>query len=239
MMSEEEIQAYVDGVLPPEEAARMLIYLADHPAEQARVDALMALNETLARAYEAPLHEPVPQAIHDTIMGRGRVLRFPAARRAAPFMAGLGAIAAAAAMALFLLPGETGQSHIALGPVKPGSTLEAALEGGLSGARFALEDAAELTLIASFQTPAYGICREVERQSGSAPQLETAIACRTDAGWSVTIASAAQTAPQAQGFAPASGTTDRVSAFLNAAQAGFALSAAEERAAKARGWRSP
>ena len=59
----DRLAAFGDGELSPEEAAAVVMHLADHPDDQAWVDDLIAANETLAAAFAAPLHEPVPEAI--------------------------------------------------------------------------------------------------------------------------------------------------------------------------------
>jgi hypothetical protein len=68
-MDKDRLAAFVDGELSPEEAAAVVMHLADHPADQAWVDDLIAANETLAAAFAQPLHEPVPEAIRAAIFG--------------------------------------------------------------------------------------------------------------------------------------------------------------------------
>ena len=73
-MDQARLAAFVDGELTPEDAAAVVMHLANHPADQAFVDELMALNEMIADAYDAPLHEPAPEAILSTIAAmRGAV----------------------------------------------------------------------------------------------------------------------------------------------------------------------
>jgi anti-sigma factor RsiW len=69
VMDKDRLAAFVDGELSPEEAAAVVLHLADTPVDQAYVDDLFAANEALAQAFGAPLSEPVPEAIHAAIMG--------------------------------------------------------------------------------------------------------------------------------------------------------------------------
>lgn len=241
MIEEDKLQAYVDGALPPEEAARMVLYLADHPEEQARADAMMALNETLAAAYAAPMDEPVPQAIHDAIMNapRANVLPFARARRAA---LGLG-LAAALAIVAYLPWQGAARMAFPLGPVGAASPLGEALSRAPSGQSLPMAEGTELRLTASFATPAHGMCREAELRGADGAPLQSAIACRTgDGPWQVEIALAyeAPSANPAQtGYSAASGAEDDdpIGRFLDSVGASFALSPEEEARAIARDWR--
>lgn len=58
MMDKQHLAAFADGELSPEEAAAVVMYLADHPADQAWVDDLMAANAALAQAFSTPCTNP-------------------------------------------------------------------------------------------------------------------------------------------------------------------------------------
>lgn len=59
-ISESELHAYVDGVLPAPRIAEVEAYLEDHPEEAARVAAYRAQVTALHREFDAVLDEPVP-----------------------------------------------------------------------------------------------------------------------------------------------------------------------------------
>ncbi len=50
---QDPLAAFVDGELSPEEAAEVVMHLADHPADQTYVDDLFAANAALAEAFSA------------------------------------------------------------------------------------------------------------------------------------------------------------------------------------------
>jgi len=70
VMEKDRLAAFVDGELSPEEAAAVVIYLADHPQDQAYVDHLTAANVALSQAFAAEVDEPVPDRLRHLIMGK-------------------------------------------------------------------------------------------------------------------------------------------------------------------------
>jgi len=59
-MNEAELQAWVDGRLPPDRQAAVERYLADHPAEAARLQAYREQNATLHALFDDLLDAEVP-----------------------------------------------------------------------------------------------------------------------------------------------------------------------------------
>lgn len=59
-MNEAELQAWVDGRLPPERQAALERYLADHPGEAARLQAYREQNAALHAMFDKVLDTPVP-----------------------------------------------------------------------------------------------------------------------------------------------------------------------------------
>ncbi|MGN6701734.1 MAG: anti-sigma factor family protein, partial [Burkholderiaceae bacterium] len=59
-ITEADIQAYVDGLLPAARRAEIDVYLANHPDEAARVAAYRAQNAALRSLFNPVLDEPVP-----------------------------------------------------------------------------------------------------------------------------------------------------------------------------------
>jgi len=62
-MNEAELQAWVDGRLPPERQAAVERYLAEHPDEDARLQAYRAQNAALHALFDDLLAAPVPAAL--------------------------------------------------------------------------------------------------------------------------------------------------------------------------------
>lgn len=62
-MNEAELQAWVDGRLPPERMAAVERYLADHPGEAARLQAYRAQNAALHTLFDDVLDDAVPAAL--------------------------------------------------------------------------------------------------------------------------------------------------------------------------------
>jgi anti-sigma factor RsiW len=63
LFTEAELHAYVDGVLPESRLATVEAYLADHPAEAARVAAYREQVATLRREFDPVMDEPLPQRL--------------------------------------------------------------------------------------------------------------------------------------------------------------------------------
>jgi anti-sigma factor RsiW len=62
-VTETELHAYGDGVLPAPRAAAVEAYLAEHPEDAARVAAYREQTAALHREYDPVLDEPVPQRL--------------------------------------------------------------------------------------------------------------------------------------------------------------------------------
>jgi len=63
VVAEEDIHAYVDGMLDAAERSRVEAYLAAHPQEAARVQAYRQQNIGLHVLYDAVRREPLPESI--------------------------------------------------------------------------------------------------------------------------------------------------------------------------------
>jgi len=63
-MNEAELQAWVDGRLPPDRQAAVERYLAEHPAEAARLQAYREQNAALHALFDDVLDAPVPGTLH-------------------------------------------------------------------------------------------------------------------------------------------------------------------------------
>ncbi len=109
-ISEEELHAYIDGVLEPERRLQIAVYLANHPTDAARIEAFRAQADALHALFDGVLEQPLPQAWRKLVARYARSARLR--RRCA-----LG-LAATAAMALLVLGGlsVSGVAPFGLGP---------------------------------------------------------------------------------------------------------------------------
>lgn len=65
-ITEADLQAWIDGLLPEARRAEVDAYLASHPAEAERLAAYRAQNEALRRLFDPVLQESVPPRLHRT-----------------------------------------------------------------------------------------------------------------------------------------------------------------------------
>lgn len=246
-MDKAHLQAFVDGELSPEEAAAVVMHLADHPEDQAYVDDLMAANQLLARAFGAPLQEPVPEAIMNTIFPpepKANVLPFVTrkgieARRLGLAAGGLAALAAAVALIVALQLGAPDPTRLAVGSVSPGAQLHDLLQTAATGEARRLETGEEAVILATMPSDS-GYCREVELVDRDDVLVQLALACGKSGSWSVEVvfAEALPAAVAEDGFLPASGEEAALMAtWLDRQNAGAALPPDQEQAALAKGWR--
>ena len=244
VMDKTRLAAFADGELSPEEAAAVVMHLADHPADQAYVDDLMAANAALAAAFAGPMTEPVPPALRALIEGEAapaaqaapaQVIAFPVRRRVA--FAGGFALAASVALAAFLLPGGA-EGPLTPGPLAAGQPIHDLLDRMPSGQEVALGEGRSAMVLATLPT-ADGPCREVEILDRGAARMEVALVCHGPEGWHVEVALSEALPGEGaeQGFVPASGAeVQALDAWLDQLGAGLALDAAAEADLIARGW---
>jgi anti-sigma factor RsiW len=62
-ITEADLHAFVDGVLPAERVGEVEAYLAAHPDDAARVAAYRQQSEALRRTFDSVLDEPMPQRL--------------------------------------------------------------------------------------------------------------------------------------------------------------------------------
>jgi anti-sigma factor RsiW len=71
-VTEAELHAHVDGLLPPARSAEVEAYLAEHPEDAARVAAYREQLVVVHREYDAVLNEPLPPRLHAARHGARR-----------------------------------------------------------------------------------------------------------------------------------------------------------------------
>lgn len=250
MMTRERLAAFADGELSPEEAAEVVMHLADHPEDQAFVDEVMAANAALARAFAAPMSEPVPEAIRSAIFGRdldranpdeanpppqARILPFR--RKTQTWIGGVALAASLAGLSLFWQQGPATEAFVP-GALVAGSALYQAISTQPSGQTMAL-GAGELTILASMPVE-NGHCREAELIDRANATLTMALICDQGAGWQVQVALSEPLPEGVTSFVPAGGIeTGALDLWLDRMGAGLALGPEEEARAIEEGWATP
>jgi hypothetical protein len=240
--SEEEIAAWVDGVLGPDDARRVAEAVAADPDLAAAAERLRNLNALLRETYRAPLDEPVPERIAAALQGQpppvqGTVVPFRRPARAAWAPAALAAgvaLAAGIGLGWLVQPREGASVRFGTGPVAADSALHAALETLSSGTL----SAGGIVPVLTLRDAGGRICREFEIAGGADEALTFGLACRAaGGGWSVAIlVEAPPGAPVAQGFEPAAGpAADALGALVEGLGA-VPLAPAEEAGLIGRGW---
>ncbi len=244
VMDRETLDAFVDGALDPEAAARVVVHLADHPADQAYVDRLVEAGALLAQAYGAPMTEAVPERIRATIFPQPASSP-AAARRSSRLRAyylrpGRPALVATAAAALVLMGLAIGR--MAWSP--PGDIdLTVALETRTSGPVDTGEGPARLLLVGTFLASDGRPCREYEILDDAARSQTRGLACRSGSGvWTdevVHVSRLAAPVDRSDGaFVPAEGggTSAILDPTLDRLGAGMVLTPSEEDALIRRAW---
>jgi len=70
-LSDEELNAYIDGALSARERLEVATYLASHPAEAARSEAFRAQKEGFRALFDYVLDLPIPETQRGLFAGRG------------------------------------------------------------------------------------------------------------------------------------------------------------------------
>lgn len=243
VMDKTRLSAYADGELSPEEAAKVVMHLVDHPQDQAYVDELMAANEALLQAFSTPLNEPVPAAIEETITGKPAPANVIPFRRKAVAWAGGMALAASVALTLVALPEilAPGDDRMLLtpGPVSEGSVLARALDRLPSGTPEDIDGDRKVMILATLPVEG-GFCREIEVVDPAEKRIDLSVACNEGEGWTVavTMSEPLSATGTEDGFVAASGTeVQSLGPHLERLGAGLALDAATEADVIKRGWK--
>lgn len=234
----DELAAFADGELSGADEARVMAAIAADPALARQVEAHRTLKARLASHFAPILEQPVPDRLTELLAGssagggQGQVVDLAAARleregrRRLPAWGWVGGALAASLVAVLVFtvtrPGEE-----AGGAAYAGAQLASTLDSQLSAAQ---PSSAGTRILLSFRNREGEFCRAYSADDGSG------IACRDQRGWRF----------EAQGTGAAGAQTDFRMAgseaeLLAAAQdmaRGPALSAEEEKAASAAGWRN-
>jgi hypothetical protein len=222
-VTREELAAFADGELDAVRAAEVAAAVLADPVLRADLDAHRALRAQLGGHFAPILDAPVPDRLTALLRPEEQtVISFAAAReRRIPRWSWIVAPALAASLALAVfLPRGPGDGYA-------GGALAETLDGQLVASQAA--DAPTRVLL-SFRNEAGAYCRAF------ANQAQSGIACRDDEGWLLEMEAGGvglQTGEFRMAGTPAEEVLERAQAMAD----GPALDAAQEQAAKARGWR--
>ncbi len=240
--TEAEIAAFVDGELDATRAQRLAAIIETDPEARALAERLTRANALLREAFDAPMHEPPPDALVAAIKGSPTIAGAPPRRRRPTWFPA----ALAAGIALIIGVGvgvggavfSTGDRPIdrglAVGPAP--ETVRTVLETAPSGTT-----RSDLRPVASFEVAGGGICREFETLDAAGAPATAGLACRSpEGGWTVLLIAviADDQAAASEDYVPAAGIAgDSLAVALDAIGAAAALSPEEEAARIAAGWR--
>lgn len=211
------LMAFADGELSPEDAAAVVIHLADYPEDQAYVDDLMASNVAIVRTYSEPISQAAPPRFEALILGDDSspgalgsniVSLKPrgVGRLFATGMVSAGLAIAATMSAISILP--TGPAGVLVGPLATGAPLEQALTSTPTGTSVELAGDEEFAVLSTLRADNGAYCREFEVRSRELQHVQTGLACRQNETWSIDgIVAEFQPALPEPGatYAPASG----------------------------------
>jgi len=235
MTDDEKFFAWLDGELSGPEADAIAERVAADPSLSKLADEHKAMQSRLKAALDSVAEMPVPDRLLHAISTPGTVIDFGAARTRRRAWLDLAwpqwtAMAATLALGIFLgtmiAPGPTGPVEVDRGRLYAAGALGQALDTRLAstpagnGARVGV----------TFRDRSGTICRSfAEGQSAG-------LACRSGDRWQVRGLFAGQSG-EASEYRMASSIDPRLAALIESTIAGEPFDAAEEKAARARGWR--
>ncbi len=235
MVEEETFFAWLDGELPPEEAARVEVAVGADPELLKQAAEYRAMAAGLRGAFDSIAEQPIPERLKrrlnndDTLVSLADARVKRATRSAQPMWVQAAALAATLAIGIF-----TG-AQFANGPSSPiqsqagrlvaSADLDQALSKRLASAPADSGPRIGLT----YRDQSGAICRTFEGQSASG------LACREGSDWR--IRSVFQS-PEGQSadYRMASGGDPQLMEAVDASIAGEPFDAAQEKAAMERGW---
>lgn len=228
-VSREELAAFADGQLGEPRQSEVAAAVATDPTLATEVARHRALRDRLSAHFAPILDEPVPESLA-ALFGKAapKVVDFTAARqrRAARGIPRWGwiagpALAASLALAVFLPRGAATPEGYA--PPQLAAALDQQLVATQAG------DAPTRVLL-SFRDGGGRFCRAF------AGHGQSGIACKDATGWQIR-ASGPESATQQSDYRMAGSSAGEIMAKAQALAAGPALTADEEQAARAKGWR--
>jgi hypothetical protein len=231
MNNDEKFFAWLDGELGPAEAAEMEARVASDPQLKRLAGQHRALGSQLRSAFDPVAEAPVPERLHAALRPSAQVIDLSAARRARsmPALAQWTAMAATLAIGIFVgtrIPQQTAAPvQVEAGRLYAAASLNQALDTELASV-----PAGDVRIGLTYRDPAGEICRTFTAPAGSG------LACRNGSRWQMKGLFAAPEG-QSSDYRMAAGLDPNLAALVDSTMAGEPLDAAQERAAKAKGWK--
>jgi hypothetical protein len=249
IIEDRDIQAFIDGELAPDEAARIRAAIADDVLVAARVERERRLRASIRGAFDPVLHEAVPDRLQALLRASvpddletsapTRGVDAPtviALRRPEPKLRGwrapayaLAASLAVLAVSMWLRP-DRGDLQMQPAGLLAGGELERALDRSLASVG---EADGSVAIGLTFRDSDGRICRSFARRS--APSL-AGLACREGGQWQLAMLSDAGAAGEGDVRQAAAAIPPELQAAIDERLAGEVFDAQQERAAREAGW---
>ncbi|HXI87319.1 MAG TPA: zf-HC2 domain-containing protein [Parvularculaceae bacterium] len=239
-ITDEQLSAYLDAELSPEELARVEAAIAGDQHLARKLRRFGSIDEAVTYALDDINRQPLPEGLLALLAARdNNVVSFP---KKQPFLNRAWPVSLAASFALAV--GAAGgffaasQSQSAFEwTITPKSSVFAALEFGASAKKVAIAGGA-ITPVLSFRSTAGDYCREFTLDTNR--KTKRAVACRGENAWQVRFAGEQGGASVENGYATAAGPTDEIfDAAVDAMIADAPLDPSAEKALIGNGWKAP
>jgi hypothetical protein len=236
MTTDEKFFAWLDGELEGPEAAEMEREVAADAALARLAEEHRTLKARLGEAFDPIAAAPVPERLRSAlnkpepeIVDFGAAMRRRESRRwgSPPQWAAMAATLAIGVVVGTVLPERSSQPvAIEGGKIYAAAALDQALTAQLASA----PTGGDVRVGMTFRDQSGAICRSFTQS------VSSGLACRDNKGWQVRGLFAAPEG-QSGAYRMAAGMDPALAALVDSAMAGEPFDAAQEKAAKARGWR--
>jgi hypothetical protein len=228
---DEKFFAWLDGELPPKEAALVEAEVAKSPDLTGAAEQHRAMQARLKAAFDTVVQAPVPERLRP----KAELIDFAAAKRARDERrwgspAQWAAMAATLAVGIFagtlIVPRANGPVEVQGGRLYAAASLNRALDTELASA----PGTGAVRIGLTFRDQTGAVCRTFTDPQSSG------LACRNGSGWQLRGLFGA---PEGQSgtYRMAGGMDPDLAALVDSTMAGDPLDAAQEKAAKVKGWR--
>jgi hypothetical protein len=236
MVNNETFFAWLDGELSPDETARVEAEVAADPELKRLAEQHRAMQSQVKGAFDTVADAPVPERLLEAIhRPEPQVIDFGAAKRARDArrrssVRQWAALAATLAVGIVVGTQVPTPSHAPIqvedGQIYAAAALNEALDGELAGA----PTKSTVRIGMTFRDQGGVICRTFTQESASG------LACRNGERWQLRGVFGA---PEGQGgeYRMAAGMDPNLAAMVDSAMAGEPFDAAQEKAARNKGWR--
>jgi hypothetical protein len=231
MTDDEKFFAWLDGELPPAEAAEMEAKVAADPALAQLAGQHRNLGARLKGVFDPIAAAPIPDQLQAALSPSAKVIDFAVAKRARsmrplPQWAAMAATLAIGVFAGTMVPRRgSAPVEVQAGKLYAAASLNRALDTELASS-----PAGDVRIGLTFRDQAGQICRSFTQTSSSG------VACRSDGKWQL---KGLFSAPEGQrsDYRMAAGMDPNLAALVDSTMSGEPFGAAEEKAAKERGWK--